>query len=481
MGYSSALRFLLAFPFFILVSGCEKDETKKANSKPDTKISLHTIDLKEENRLQSTVTLKWSGTDKDGFIKGFEISFDKKSWHFTQSQDSTFQFRLETNSKYEDIEFYVRAIDNQGQKDPSPAHLTVPIKNTPPKAEFNKNQMPSDTAFTVFPLSWNASDADGQSTIDSVFVKINEGAWYPLKANTRFTAIVPVSPNKPSGKSRGKVYKNFEPELLPKRIEGLRLNRINQYFIKVKDIAGATSETDTAEFYLKPKTSNLLVLGATSASPKPGKIYRPMIRDVYGNFDYINYFRNDQANLPQFWNSVFSLHIRLYDKLFLYTDDSKIEGELILEAASKGLQQFLNENGKLLISTKFPDNVRNNSNVFDYSPMDRFPNTKGQARIPPDSLLEPSSKATQNYDTLQSGDFVVGADPFYPKSSASTIYRAQLSKLNGWEGPRVVVAKTTTGSKVNQVFSSVNLHVMNKRKKNLKAFFEQVLTNAFNW
>lgn len=474
------LGLLLFFPILVLLSSCEKDETPKANQPPETKISLHTINREGENRLPSTVTLKWSGSDGDGYVKGYEISFDGKNWHYTTSTDSTFEFRITEQSQFEDIDFSVRAIDNEGKKDPEPANLTVPIKNTPPEARFNSTELPGDTAYTVFPLSWNVEDPDGQETIDSLFIRINQGEWKAIDAGIRFTSLVPAEPRKNSGTQEAALYRGIQPEAISGNIDGLKLNATNRFYLKVKDIAGASSSVDTASFYVKRQSSDLLVLGATSASPKPGRVFKPKIQDVYGNFDFINYFANNQANLPQFWNSVFRFHIALYDKVFIYSDASEINGELVLESASSAIQQFLNNEGKLLVSTAFPDDMRSNSNIFSYSPMDRLANSEGQARIPPDSLLVPSS-AGQSFDTLQSGKFIVGADPFYPKSSAEVLFKAQLAKLNGWEGPNNVIASTSNGGNVNQVFSSVQLEIMNERKTNLKAFFNQVLNEKFNW
>lgn len=467
-------------PLYLLISGCQQDKSPNKNQPPDSKISLHTINREGENRLTSTVKLKWSGTDKDGFVKGYELSFDEEDWFYTTKTDSTFEFRITEGTQRQDIEFHVRAVDNQGRKDPNPARLTIPIKNRPPEASFQVNEMPDDTASTVFPFSWTATDPDGDVTIDSILLKVNDGPWYVVDPSSRFTTLVPKSPRQTGGKVETAVYKGLQPEKLGKPIQGLVLAATNQFYLKAKDIAGSSSVVDTTEFYVKPQTSDLLVLGATSSSPQTGNVFKPKIKDVYGKFDFINYYGNNNFNPPQFWNSAFRFQIGLYDKVFLYTDDSQVEGELFLEAAGSAFQQFLNADGKLLISTEFPNDLRANSNIFDYSPMDRPVNSQGQARIPPDSLLEPTP-STKNYDTLQSSDFLVAVDPFYPKQSAKVLYRARLAKLNGWEGPDAVIASTSRGDNVNQVFSSVPLEVMNQRKNNLKQFFEQVLNDAFDW
>lgn len=473
--------FLSLIIFFLLMFGfnaCKKETEMKANQPPETKISINEINLEGEDRLSTTVTLNWSGTDQDGFVKGFEFSFDQEKWHYTERTDSTFNFTVTSESQYEDIEFNIRAIDNDDLRDPDPAQLNIPIKNTPPTAQFQGNEMPEDTAFTVFPLSWKAADPDGEGNIDSVFVRVNSGPWQYFSPNIRFLTLVPGDPEG-EGKMESKVYAGLQPELVAPQMEGLRLNAKNEFYLKVKDIAGATSEVDTAgPFYVTNQTSDLLVLGAGSGNPDPSDIYKPILRDVYDGFDFIDLYENNQGYLTQFWNSVFSLHIRLYDKLFIYSDGAEVDGELILESSASALQEYLNDQNKLLITSSFPRDLASTSPVFNFSPMDSFTSSEGQARIRKDSLLVPEEN---RWDTLQSSNIVVGATPFYPKNSADVMHTAQLQKLNNWEGPDEIIAATKTNGNINQVFSAVELHQMNGKPENLKSFFEQILANEFDW
>ncbi|TVQ81798.1 MAG: hypothetical protein EA358_00340, partial [Flavobacteriales bacterium] len=71
--------FLLFAP---LLFSCMRGE-KNENRPPSTKIFLESINRVGENRLNSNVNLSWFGTDKDGYVVGYEISFDRENWFFT--------------------------------------------------------------------------------------------------------------------------------------------------------------------------------------------------------------------------------------------------------------------------------------------------------------------------------------------------------------------------------------------------------------
>ena len=129
-------------------SACKKEEGDlKVNQEPETTFSIKEINLSGDDRLNSIVSLEWYGKDPDGYIVGYELSQDGNNWFYTTKQDSTFQFSLDGGADTADIELYVRAIDNENAKDPSPDYLRIPIKNTAPTIEFsspiNRSQAPT--------------------------------------------------------------------------------------------------------------------------------------------------------------------------------------------------------------------------------------------------------------------------------------------------------------------------------------------------
>lgn len=463
---------------------CKKGELLP-NQAPETHISVSEINLTGPDRLTSEVTLHWFGTDIDGYVKGFEISFDNTNWTYLEDQDSTFNFNLSGGVDTLDVNFWVRAIDNEGLTDPTPAYLDVPIKNSPPIARFDSTQAINDTTYIVSTAIWRATDPDGDATLDSLFIKINNGAWKALSTNISVLTMVPVDPTL-SGAVACNMYPGAGLTQLSGTLDGLLLEGNNRIYIKARDQAGAESPVDSTDlFYTKRKTSDLLLVNANSggSSPTPDEVYFPIITAVAGSFDYINIVRNSRENIPALWNPTFLFMLNQYEKVFWYADESTMPNtDLVIEAAAGVIQDYLNQGGKLLISTKFPPTLNKESTVTGFSPLDSLSSSAGQARLTTDSLCVAEPAFASNFPDLVPSSFITGADPFYTSDTANVIYRAQVTPVSGWVGPRTVAARTEiSGGRTNQIFFSLELHKLNGDPNALQNFFDQVLNNEFNW
>jgi len=467
----------------VLFAGCKKSALK-AHIPPTTTIFVSAINLTGANRLSSTVQLAWQGYSQDGYIVGYQLSFDNVNWTYTKSTDSTFHFIL-TNEDSLNINFYVRAIDNYGLKDPHPAHIVIPVKSTPPVVSITKNQFVKDTAFAVVTLPWTATDVDGSQTIDSVFIKINNGHWFSVKADTSLVTLVPVNPMA-SGATTAKVYLGANAMLLGGNIDGLVLNGLNRIYMRGRNLAGAYGAQDsTISFYWKNQTSNLLVIDGVQGFTAAG-ILLPAVLSTNGSYDYINYNISKNKNAPYYWNPTFQLLISLYKEVFIYTDNEEINGSLILESAASAFQTYLNNNGKILISTQLTSALSTTSPLFQYAPLDSILHPSGtpppQARIATDSAASPNDTNAAGYPTLVSNVYITGVEPFYPSFSAKIMYRGHLTKLLGWNGPNVVSAKLLNpNNKTNLVFWSVPLQDFDQNPNSLTAYFNDIFKNEFNW
>ena len=174
--------------FCILISisifSCTKEDELKPNTDPVTNLYLSSINRSGTDRLNAIVDMKWSGEDKDGYIVGYEFSFDNINWTYTTDQDSVFRFSINNGSDTADINFYVRAIDDLGNKDKTPAYLKIPIKNTAPAISLDDNLIKGDSVYSVFSILWTASDLDGSNTLDSIYIKINNGNWFAISKDS---------------------------------------------------------------------------------------------------------------------------------------------------------------------------------------------------------------------------------------------------------------------------------------------------------
>lgn len=475
-------KFIIFLLITIALASCKKGELLP-NQPPTTQIVVDEINLFGENRLTTTVRLSWFGADSDGYIIGYELRVNGGIWTFTESQDSLFQFSIEGDSDTADITFEVRAIDNEELKDPQPAFLRLPIKNSPPEASFQEAVLPIDTTHLVYTFRYNATDQDGNETLRKAFIRVNDGEWYQVPLNERLISISPANPET-SGKGDGLVFlgNKTTPETL--KITNFYNNGTNIFQVKVQDIAGSESDIDsTAPIFIKPKTSDLLVV---SGQPiQVSSAYGSIINVVYpASADYLNYQRENGKYQPKLWNPTFYLICRHYDKLFFHTDASTFNNSLtgvtntLLNFASGSIQRLMDDRKKIFVSTKFTRTTEFEE-IAPIFGIDSFTSSRGQAILSSDSFVRAQTVPFQN---LQPTLFVLGSSPFYPAFNTEVLYRADFTPSQGWQGPDVVgVARKNASNQTNVVFFSMELYLLNKNQIALNQLFNSVLNERFNW
>ena len=474
---------LFAFAALLLgLTSCNKGD-ELPNVAPETRISLTSINLTGDDRLRSEVTLHWYGEDKDGWVTGYELSFDGTTWTPVDVQDSTFKFSLTLGSDTTDIDFYVRAVDNDDDFDLTPAYLRIPIKNSPPTALFDSILALPDTAFIATTIFLNVNDGDGIDNLDSIFISLDGTTWFAMAPTINTITLLPADPEA-NGPVAASVSQGTAATLLPGTLNGLNLNGNNTFYLKARDIAGSESAIDTSTVvFIKRKSSDLLVIDAHpgGSSPTPEQVYAQTLDLVEPNADRIDLRANGGSNVPRLWSPTFSKFIGYYKRIFWYGDGSDI-GLGLLEDASGAIQGYLNQGGKILINCSFPSSFDNASVLQEYTPLDSVSTSVGNARLPSGNLIEPTAAFASTFDTLQASANLARATPMYVKSNAETIYNGNFTFTGGWVGPSAIAARASNGSgQTNLVLVTVELHQLFGRPSNLQDFFTQVLLNEFNW
>lgn len=463
----------------LLIGGCDKGSLLP-NQLPDTKIALESINLTGDNRLNSVVRLSWFGTDRDGYITGYELSFDQINWTFTTTQDSTFRFSIPAGSDTVDISFYVRAIDNDGQIDPTPAFLRIPLKNSIPEARLDTENAPEGTVLSVATYRWFGSDPDGDETIVAAEMKWNDGDWYAIDPRQPLITFVADTVN--AGEALVYYGNNLNPQTSP--INGVKLNAANTLYLRVKDIADAFSLVDTSESILwETPTSPFLVISGQPTSVT--QIYQPILANLNLTYDFLDYGINGGENQPKFWNPTFRLLLAQYEVAFIYADattyNNAVTGQnaMLLSYMAQGVQQFTDSGKKLAISAQFASNSDMTS-IRGIYPVEDIVISSGQVRISNDSAIYPVTGT--NYPTIQPQNILIGIYPIVKTADADDFYRAQLTKIGGWSGDNLVgVRRKYQGNNVNHVFFGVGLFQFNKNPADLEDLFEQIFLNDFNW
>ena len=478
--YSNIRLSTLVLSLIVLVSSCKKGE-QLPNMAPNTQLSIEKINLTGENRLNSTVNLSWFGTDVDGYIVGYEFKINEGEWLPTNLQDSTFLFNIDPDQDSTDIDFYVRAIDNEGVVDATPAYLRVPLKNSPPIVTFDEASLPADTTNLVFTFRYNASDPDGNSTLKEIFLKANTGDWKAIDLNQKLISLVPTDP-KSTGAGTANVYYGLEttPAFT---IDGYNNGGDNIIQLKALDIANSESAIDsTPSTYVKPQTSDLLVVSGHNQTASDE--YTALVTANYGGADVVEYLKDGGKYHPKFWDPTFKLLASEYDKIFIHTEEGTTSNPLtgldakLLDFAAPIIQYLIDSDKKILISTAFSNNA-DLSIIGGILSIDSFSTSRGQAFFTNDSL---AVSADVDYANLQPTNFLLAADPFYPALEAEVLYQARLTPSGVWQGPRTIaIRRRNSASNVNLVLFTVELHKLNKIKANQNAVISKILNEAFNW
>lgn len=465
----------------MILVGCRKGE-KSANQAPDTKISISEINLSGDDRLISTVTLSWFGTDTDGYINGYEISVNGSEWDYTTAVDSTFSFDIPIGEDTTDIDFAVRAVDNDSEADPSPATLTVPIRNTPPTASFNDPLGPKDTAFVVATFNWKAGDPDGDNSVTKVEVQFNDGQWFEINREQAIISFL-VDTAVQSGNATAEVYYGSNTTAQGS-IDGIRPNAENELYIRATDIAGEFSIVDTAQtFFLKNKTPGANLLWISGQDQSITDAYKDVMNTLPLKYDLLNYGRgqiqDDGEGMPKYWDPSVRLITTLYDKMFVNSGQETFPLTM-LEFLAPIIQEFTNEGGRSFITSSFNKN-QNLKLLRGPYPIEELvaPEKGNSPSLSRDSVISPLISGT--YPNLQPTKFLLDVVPFESSADSEPFYKMHLTPPTTvpWTMSKTAAAIRRPNNQWSQVFFAVELHKFDSDQTKLEDLFEEILVNEF--
>lgn len=177
-----AVAGLLILLAVALIAGCSPRKVLGPNTPPETVLFVQgpvdTVSL--------TVHLFWFGSDPDGEVAGFEVRFKNPAapadtqWVPTTRTDSL--FTVFTPQGYSAPTFEVRAIDDDGQRDPSPATENFQFSNQAPIVDLINPPAFADTTYPSVTLTWTGIDPDGDAALLSYRIWLDGN-----EANARIT------------------------------------------------------------------------------------------------------------------------------------------------------------------------------------------------------------------------------------------------------------------------------------------------------
>lgn len=470
--YFAPLLLLAAFV------GCQPDDPVE-NQPPETRIFLDQINRSGTNRLESVVELHWWGEDADGVVVGYEISQNQTDWTFVEVTDSVFVFSALAESDTADITFFVRAVDDEDLRDPTPAELVIPIKNTEPEVVFDASYTPFDTTLCVWTQKWDVSDIDGFETLDSVYLKINDSQWVGFAPEVDLVTLVPENPTQP-GSGNAALYAGTQEEPLGARLGDFRLDGFNTMYVRARDKGGLESAIDTSKtlFVLARASETLYVNGWRQAA----EVLQPEITNAQGIASLDEYSILDPDSLLPQKNVTEKYLFQLYERIYWVANNLSSQ-YLVLESSGNNIQNFLNDGGKFFLMFQIPRNFETNSAFISYSPIDSVPSFDVYAAIRPEGSIIADEGAEGYSDMLNaSGGIIGGLSPFQPKAGAEVLYVGELVSNDGspWNGPTTLVARLrNAGGNTNMIYCNLPLQDFAEGGA-LAGFFAQV-NNDFDW
>ena len=345
--YSVFLIFL-----FILFYSCEEKITGnyEANRPPDTFIFVESLGEDTLNYLQSIQVIHWDGRDPDGFVRGFYYTWMNNptddDWIWTTERSDIFPLEIFGNDTI--YQFQVMAVDNLDLNDPTPALQNFPIINSPPHMEWTINSTIPETTFTVASFSWQASDPDGDLTIEKFEYAIDApDNWNSISGLKRNLTI-----NADSGLTGGD----------------------HILYMRAVDIAGATSEIirmpQGSSWHVKEPKGRYLLIDDYDADAGQDALYNsimaailPEIGESEG-YDYWNIEELFPVSRTQFTET-----LKLYDRILWYADPIRETDEHFI-AAQIAIPEFRKYGGKIIYTVKFSKSFGALGNPLEFSPVD---------------------------------------------------------------------------------------------------------------
>lgn len=377
----------------------EFPDQPNGNTPPDTGMFLYPDSTVSQQ--PSRLTVNWWGDDPDGLIIGFYFKWEgiETKWTFTTKNDSTFS--LPIGSSDTTYNFFVSAVDAQGNGkydlnvfqngidfgpepfidnnnngiydngekyydigliDPTPASTLFPIRNSAPILTWNELSFLPDSSFPVATIAWNASDLDGNESITTIQIALNDtNNFVAIPGSIRLVTLRGINLSSPNPEVE--ILINASPQNIhPEKLQGLALNGVNRIFIRAADLSGASSQiiqlpdTSSTWFVKKPKGEVLIFddfKGTSTSDVQTTQFYNQVFSEMNGGvlaqkFDVFDLAKNSIA-----FESVTLLEtLKLFKYVFWYSASNPR-----LDLLNIVTEKYNQAGGKIAFSMTFQDST----------------------------------------------------------------------------------------------------------------------------
>ena len=402
----------------VVAAGCAKVRGVLApNRPPETTIWV----TGNVDTVSHTVRVFWDGEDPDGSVSYFQFrwvyalgaapaGYDSSLWNSTTFRDSLFTVYSPTGVDFPT--FVVRAVDDQGMPDPTPARQTFQFSNAAPTVRFSAT--PPDTTLPAVTFAWSGSDPDGD------IGKASYRLWLDGAENRAVTLTSTSLTLTPT---------DFQNAL------GTVEERVRKAFVAVIDDGGRMSLPDSFAWFVRLPVGNTLLVDdmpsfVAGASTADG-FYRTELNSRLGtgNYTIVDLQARNPLRSPGDIRETF----RLFPNVFWYSEQNP-SLSAILTMADQPIRDYLGGGGHLfLTSSRLVGTGGALNDLFAHDVL-------GVSEFRINQLTQ-----TTNF-TLTSGQFVVGGNPAFAFDSllATGIYAGMESFVLANTGDAAYVAPPGT-------------------------------------
>ena len=461
------------------------------NQPPETFTVVDTIIRPSEDRLESLVEIQWWGNDPDGYITGYEYTFDdpvtsSTVWSFTTVQDSVFLLQTPPGEDTADFRFSVRSIDNQGLRDESPASASYPVRNSNPTIKFTAGTNSPELSFPIVRYFWEGDDPDGADNVSHYELYWNDTTNSPYTVDVNVTsAIFAANDPSSSGVQNCQIFLNNNEAPESSELEGMLVGGWNRLYIRSVDQSDARSNYAWSDsIYIKKVQSNTLLVNAYSGGSAS-------ILDFYATrlqnqgitvFDTTTLF--DGLVVPQLAadNLTQEKVFDLFDLVIWFGNNA----ESSLSLAQKTTGSFFADGGKLFMSVYVSSSFDQQSNFLDFTPIAELVDPSDTtllleigAQMLPEEAGWPILESTSIVGVVRPIVLQIGAEALY--SGGITARDDATLSLNPWLGQSITMGrKKDGGGNTNFIVSTLEVHRLNGMS-NMDDLFTKIISEEFGF
>jgi hypothetical protein len=474
----------------VVIIACRKDfEGDRNPTPPPTTVAIiDSVRRESADFLTTTVTGYWYGVSQHGFITGYEVSIDNmQTWSFTEEQRGTFTLNLPFGVREDFLPIYIRSIDNLGQKDPTPAQMVFPVRNSSPRVSLDP--IAYRRPFSTFPIMrvvWNVADVDGINDIGSYELCFNDTIARPFSLNADFgierlsdsTGIIAIRLEAVrtgiTFTNNFNVFTGTRTTPVPGSLTGINYNEINKLFIRAVDRTGNISAWAMDSFFVRLPVSDILVVNALrSQAAATMNFYRTNFNHPDVNITLYDtlYGISTSTRQDEFYTDALtqSRTFNLFKKIVWLTDDPAT-----LATCQQTTVDFFNNSGRMFISCLFDQEFPNTAPYLSFTPIEFIISDSLDGRF---RLINgaTASGIESNWPTIRSETLFAGVvRPIVTYNTGTGIFkyeelmRAQLQVQRSvgtfdWTGTSTVMSKRVRviNNKADIVISTLPLRIMN--------------------